>query len=313
MNTGQSTKRKVGILLLFYNDLEHVERLAAAVNKLTYKDFQVYCLDNNPILKHTEVFTKVYPHAICIQSDKNTGFAGGNNILAKLAINDGCEYIWVLNADMEPEPESLQDLLNSMENDAKLGMIGPLLLIGKSKDNPIIQLFGCNVKFKTQKKEFLYADKFLKEVSLPSELRVNMINAGSLLIRSKIIKHSFLFEESYFLYNDEIDIARRIKEKGYDIAVNSNARVWHYHNWSAKNVTGYNLMYYYMMRNKMLYYRKFNMFRSMVLEMIKQLILAPVILKFCIRTSKLSMFRFYYLGLFHGFTGKSGEASIKFY
>lgn len=311
MSTGQSRKRKVGILLLFYNDLEHVERLAESIDKLTYNDFQVYCLDNNPVLKHNEVFTKVYPHAICIQSDQNTGFAGGNNILAEMAINDGCEYIWVLNADMEPEPEALGYLIKSMEHDAKLGMIGPLLLVGKSKDNPIIQLFGGDVNFNSQEKKSFYANRFLKEVSLPAELRVTMINAGSLLIRSEIIQNSFLFEESYFIYNDEIDIARRVIDKGYAIAAISKARVWHHHNWSSDNTSGYNLMYYYMMRNKMLYYIKFGMNRYFILEFIKQLALFPVVIKFCIKTSHLSMFKYYYLGLFHGLLGKSGKAALK--
>jgi GT2 family glycosyltransferase len=200
--------------------------------------------------------------------------------------------------------------VNFLEKNADVGMVGPLLLHGITKNNPKIQLFGGDVNLRTQKKKSFYADAFLNDISLPEELRVNMINAGSFLIRSEIIANNYLFEESYFIYNDEIDIAHRIKDKGYGIAAISLAKVWHYHDWTAKNTSGYNLMYYYMMRNKMLYYWKFNMQLRLIVEFIKQLSLAPVVLHFCYKTSHPSMFIFYYLGLLHGLTGKTGKAKI---
>jgi GT2 family glycosyltransferase len=302
----------VGILLVLFGNHTNISRLSNAIRNQTFKAYKVYAIDNLPENACWEFLQKELPSTKFSPSMGNIGFAKGNNVLAEEAVQEGCNYLWVLNPDMEPEPNALEYLVDFMENNSDIGLVGPLLLRGNSKSNSKIQLFGSHVNFKTQEKKSLYADAILSQTPLPDELRVDMINAGSLLIRSEFIRNNYLFEERYFMYNDEIDIARRIKDKGFSIAVISKARIWHHHDWSKINKCGYNMMYYYMMRNKMLYYYKFKLPLRCLLELFKQLFLSPVVLRFCLRTSSISMFRFYYLGLLHGFLGISGKAKINF-
>ncbi len=303
---------KVGILILFYDDLQHIERISSALLEQKYFGFSIYVLDNQPEFNHIQKFTQFTSNIIEVQSNMNIGFAGGNNLLAKKAIDDGCIYLWVLNPDMEPTPDALEHLVDFMKKNDDVGIAGPLVLYGNSKNNPKIQAFGSKADFKTQKKKSLFADALLSHTALPNELRVDMINAGSLFIRSEVIKDSYLFEEQYFMYNDEIDIAKRVRNKGYSIAVISNSVVWHHHDWLPGNTSGFNMMYYYMMRNKMLYFYKFGMPFRCIFELLKQLILCPIVLRFCRKTSSFSLFRFYYKGLFHGLIGVTGKATIKF-
>ena len=114
------------------------------------------------------------------------------------------------------------------------------------------------------------------------------------------------------MYNDEIDLARRIKGSGYKIYVISTAKVWHHHNWASTNKTGYNLMYYYMMRNRILYFRKFSLISEMIIDVLMQVFKWPATLRFAIKTSGFSLFCYYYLGLFHGLLNRQGKADIKF-
>jgi GT2 family glycosyltransferase len=302
----------VGILLVLYGHHENIPRISNALINQTHKAYKVYAIDNTPENTCWEILQQELQIARIIPSMGNIGFAKGNNVLAKEAVKEGCNFLWVLNPDMEPEPDALEYLVGFMEKNAKVGLAGPLLLQGNLKNNSKIQLFGSYVNFKTQVKKSLYADAILSQTTLPDELEVDMINAGSLLIRSELVSDSYLFEERYFMYNDEIDIARRIKDRGFNIAVISNARVWHHHDWSKINKYGYNMMYFYMMRNKMLYYYKFKMPLRCFLEFFKQLFLIPVVLKFCLRTSSFSMFRFYYLGLLNGILGITGKSNYNF-
>lgn len=302
----------VGILLVFYDDLKHIPRLAKSLTNQHYKDFNIYCLDNNSEKEHIKYFRKYYSEVIELSSTENSGFAKGNNMLAEKAVKDGCKYLFVLNPDMEPEPSVLETMVRFMDINSSYALAGPLILHGDSKENPKIQLFGSQVNFKTQEKSSFYANAFLNDCLLEDHLEVDMVNAGSAFVRTDFLQNKFLFEERYFMYNDEIDLARRVKEDRCKIAVLSRAIVWHYHDWSSGNIYGYLIMYYYMMRNKMLYYYKFGMQKRALLEFVRQMALFPVVLKFCLRTSGFKLVIFYYLGLLHGLLNKQGRAIIKF-
>ena len=303
---------KVGILVLYYNDLQHINLLLKSLVDQTYNDFHVYLKDNYYGTNQFNIFINHFSNITLLPVTENIGFAKGNNLLAEKAIKDGCDYVWVLNPDMEPENNALEELVEFMEKTPEAGMSGPLLLIGDTKSHPLIQLFGSEANYRTQAKKALYAGRSLLDVNLPESMETDLANAGSLFVRSEIVKNSYLFEEKYFMYNDEIDLARRVKESGYKIYVISSAKVWHHHNWASTNKTGYNLMYYYMMRNRMLYFRKFSLISEMIMDLLKQVIKWPATLRFAIKTSGLSLFCYYYLGLFHGLLNKQGKAEIDF-
>jgi GT2 family glycosyltransferase len=304
--------RTVGILIVFFDDLDKIESLTNALNSQTYKHFTVYITDNQPLINHIELFKKYFPGCTVVNSNTNTGFAGGNNLLARKAIEDSCTYLWILNPDMEPQPDALEKLVEFLNAKVLAGIVGPLLLKGDTKKEPVIQLYGARVNFKTQNKKELYAGKKISEIVLPKVLETDIVNAGSFLIRSNLTSGNYLFDERYFMYNDEIDLAKRVKEKLYRIYVLSDARVWHHHNWSSSNKSGYNLMYYYMMRNRILYFRKFGLHVQLLLDIVKQIILFPIILQFCIKTSGPILVKYYYTGLFHGLMNKKGKACLQF-
>jgi GT2 family glycosyltransferase len=302
----------VGILLVLFDDQKNIPVISNALRNLTYKDYRLYAIDNHPDTPSSSNLQKELPSVKIIPSFGNIGFAKGNNLLAEEAISEGCDYLWVLNPDMEPEPVALEMLIDFMEKRPEAGMSGPLLLLGNTKDQPTIQLFGSNANYRTQKKKEIFAGIKLNEILLPSVIETDLLNAGSLIIRSEIVRGSYLFEEMYFMYNDEIDLARRVREKGYKLYVLSGSKVWHHHDWASENSAGYNLMYYYMMRNRILYFRKYSLFVNMWLDIFKQIIVWPLILRFSKKISGFALFRYYYLGLFHGIMNRKGRASFSF-
>jgi GT2 family glycosyltransferase len=261
---------------------------------------------------HIEPIRKLVPGCMLVDAPENLGFAAGNNLLAKKAVEDGCEYLWILNPDMEPEPTALAKLRNFLDEHKAYLVSAPLLLFGENKTVPQIQLFGARVNFRTQHKDHLYAGNYLNSKQLPVFLEVTSVNGGSFLIRSNFLLHNNLFEEAYFLYNDEIDLMYRINALGHKVAVVSGAHVWHHHNWHPTNKSGYYRMYYYMMRNKMLYWRKFGYHFQLVGGLFKELILFPWVLKFCLKTAGLKLLYYYYCGLFHGLAGIRGKATLQF-
>ena len=303
---------KVAVCIVFYDDLPHLERLASSLSQIGYPEFSVFFLDNDIQKKHTTHFLNLYPSAIEVGCVENLGFAGGNNRLAEVAIRQGFEAIWVLNPDMAPTKKCLSVLVEVFENQQDAAAVGPIVLFGDTEINPIIQLAGVRVNFSTQHKENLHAGEALSQFGKENSYQVDSLNGGSILIRTNLFKTDSLFEEMYFMYNDEIDLMRRIRAMGKSVWLCPTAMVFHHHNWQRSNAVGYYRMYFYMMRNKYLYWKKFGNYLHLIVGVLKDIVLFPIIARFCIKTAGVKLILFYYRGVIHGLIGKSGESNITF-
>ncbi|MFN5372378.1 MAG: glycosyltransferase family 2 protein [Bacteroidia bacterium] len=303
---------KVAVCIVFYDDLEHLQRLAISLNELDYKNFSVFFLDNDIHKKHTETFKKFFPSATEVYGQGNLGFASGNNRLFEVAIRNNCDAFWVLNPDMYPLQNSLTELMNLLINYEDAAAVGPIVLYGDSITNPIIQVAGIRINFSTQKKVNLHAGVAISEIAQKTPYQVDSLNGGSLLIRAACFKGTPIFEEMYFMYNDEIDLMRRIRVMKKSVWVCPTSLVFHYHNWHRNNEIGYHRMYFYMMRNKFLYWKKYGHYTHFLLGLIKNIVLFPIIARFCYRTAGFRLIKFYYWGVLHGCFGKSGKSDIKF-
>jgi len=308
-----SEKFKVGILIVLYKSIYHLDLLIKSIKEQTYKNITVYVLDCNDTSNEVSFFISEYPKGIILTGYGNIGFAKANNILAKRAMQDGCEYIFILNPDMELASDTIEKLVSVASSDKLIGVVSALLLFGKEKaKEQRVQLFGGKLNFSTQNKKFLYSNKLLEEIELPKLLTVDFVNGGSMLIKNELIKKIGLFNENYFMYNDETDFAYRVKKAGYKIVVTSETIIWHHHDWSNNNKIGFYIMYYYMMRNRVLFFKENKLYINLFLDIFNQIISLPIKIKWLTRVADIKLVKYYYLGLWRGISGEIGKSNIDF-
>ena len=132
------------------------------------------------------------------------------------------------------------------------------------------------------------------------------------MIRSSIISEVGLFNEDNFMYNDEIDLAYRIYKRKEKFAAVKKAKAWHYHDWSKKNKSGYFLQYYYINRNRFLFFYRYNKYFSFIREIITEIILFPFKINWARKIAGIKLLKYYYLGYLHGILNKKGKAEIEF-
>lgn len=296
----------VAILLVLYKSEKNLSLLLTSLKNQTCKQFNIYAISNDGNNESFSLIQNYFPNSIILSNSENIGFAKANNLLAKKAIEEESKYLFVLNPDMELSENTLSELEVIMESDKNIFACSSVLLFG-GKEKETIQLFGQKINFKTQKKTLLYANQLLRNTKLPEYLQVDFVNGGSLFIRSETIKQIGLFEEDYFMYNDETDLAYRIKQNGGKVMVTSKTKIYHHHDWSHKNIIGYKFMYYYMMRNKYIYYKKYNLYFNLLVDLIFQIILLPIKLKWFHKLSGISITKYYYLGIIKGIIGETGK------
>ncbi|MEO1686275.1 MAG: glycosyltransferase family 2 protein [Pseudomonadota bacterium] len=178
------------------------------------------------------------PEIRLIASERNGGFAAGNN-LAFAAIR-GLDWtpdaVLMLNPDAEPRPGALREMLTVMAGRPKAGFVGPRL------ENPDGSTWTAAFRFPTAMSEFAGATGIgalirrwpvvLPESETP--MRADWVTGAAMLARWEAIEAAGDMDEGYFLYYEEIDFMRRAAEAGWQNWHAPSARVLH----SAGGATG---------------------------------------------------------------------------
>jgi len=178
-----------------------------------------------------------------ISSDFNNGYASGNNIGIKYLLQHASkkDFIWILNNDTLVRPDTLENMVNSyhqLENNG-IALLGSKIL----NEDLSLQSIGDVIQNNSEKNE--------------DNLEVEHICGCSIFFRVEKFDSIGFLPEEYFLYYEETDWMKSIRQKGLKIFTSLKSEVIHKH---AKSTGGaYSpLVLYYMTRNQILFYKKYS-------------------------------------------------------
>lgn len=308
---------KLGIILVLYKQKHHLELLYRSVASQTFSDFKIYFVDNNnddsDITASEEINKNFHLEIAYIKAGCNSGFAGGNNLGAKEALNEGCELIFFLNNDTELESNCLKELVDLFDSDLEIGVTGPLILLGNKK-NIRIQEFGMSANF-----DYYCIKKYFESMSfenvknnLPENMYVDLVSGGAVMVKKEAIEKAGLWEQRYFAYGDEIDFGKRFREACYKTCVTSKAIIWHHHDWNPQNKQSYYFEYYLIERNKFLYFHKYKKYMKLILIVSVDLIKFPVRAFWFIRVCNFRLALYYLRGMLAGILNQQGKPNLNF-
>ena len=159
-----------------------------------------------------------------IRMPRNVGFGGGANAGFRRATELGAIAVALLNDDIEVEAGWLGPLHEALLADAALGAVQPKLLLAGSVPARVNSV-GVAVGRDGAGSDVGYGEedgsKFAKSRHIES------FTGGAVLFRSNFLKNTGGFDESYFLYYEDIDLARRGAELGWTYRCVPASRVWH--------------------------------------------------------------------------------------
>lgn len=188
---------------------------------------------------------------IVLKNSRNSGFAGGNNIGIKFAIENNASYIWLLNNDTVVESNTLYEMIRyARQYDA--GIIGSKILYYYNKK--LIQNIGGWLNFKTFILGNGFGNNAIDDGQYDKAIEPDYINGASMLIKRDVLEKNGLFDEKYFLYWEETDYCIRAKKRGFKMLYCPLARVYHKDGATTKKVNKLSLYYY--TRNALYFYKK---------------------------------------------------------
>ncbi len=268
--------KKIAIIIVHYSGKENTINCIDSVKKLkmqTYKPL-VVVVDNNSKerLDLPQSVKKLLSGEIKIlSSEKNLGFSGGNNLGIAYAINEGVEYILILNNDTFVDPFLIEELLRAEESNENVGIVAPKIYFAKGyefhKDRYKKEDFGKVIWYAGG--EIDWSNIFGKhrgvdEVDLGQYGKTESTEFASgccFLIKKDVLEKVGFFDDKYFLYYEDADLCMRVKNNGYDILYAPKAVLWH-KNASASGGSGSKLQDYYITRNRMLFGIRYATFRT---------------------------------------------------
>ena len=202
-------------------------------------------VDNASKENEANIIANRYPKVKTIRSNKNLGFAGGNNLGIKAAQG---KFIFLINNDTLIKDFNVQPLIDRLESSDKIGIVCPKIRFAWGTN--IIQFTGYTPlsKITVRNQAIGYGEEDHGQYDSPHP--TPYAHGAAMLIKREAIDIVGLMPECYFLYYEEIDWSMMFTHAGYEIWYDPACTIYHKESQS----TGQNspLRTYYITRNRLL-------------------------------------------------------------
>jgi hypothetical protein len=242
----------ISVIVLNYNGKGFLNSCLSSLASQTYPDFEVIVVDNGSRDGSPEYIEENYPWVRLAKNDENLGFAGGTNVGIRAAKG---EFIITLNNDSRADSRFIEELIKPMA-DPEVGVCAAKMLFPDGRINSAgicISRSGAawdRGMFEPDRGQY----EFMEEVFGAC--------AGAALYRREMLDEIGLFDEDFFLYLEDVDLAFRARLAGWKCLYVPGARVIHHHGGTAG--VGSDLAVYYGNRNIVWYPIKDFPFRLLI-------------------------------------------------
>jgi GT2 family glycosyltransferase len=240
---------RISIITINYNGLNDTCELIDSIPKSD--DIEIVVVDNASSTDEASILEARYPEIIVVRSNKNLGFAGGNNLGIKEAKG---EYILLINNDTYFKEFNIENLIKRLDSSDKIGIVCPKLRFAWG-NNPI-QFAGYTplscITLRNKAIGFGEEDKGQYDTAHPTPYA----HGAAMLIKREAIEKVGLMPECFFLYYEEIDWSMMFTRAGYEIWYDPCCTVYH----KESQTTGQQspLRTYYITRNRLLFVKRNN-------------------------------------------------------
>jgi N-acetylglucosaminyl-diphospho-decaprenol L-rhamnosyltransferase len=195
--------------------------------------FEVIVVDNNSMDEGLKTVQEKFPQVCFIKNNTNKGFAKANNQAA--AISKG-ETLLILNPDTRLTKNSAQLMLTQLKADSKTGALGPKVLNNDSSLQYSCRTFptvwtGLFNRYSLLSRLFpnnRHTSRYLMKDFDHEEIRaVDWVSGCCMMVPKSVFNEIGGFDESHFLFNEDVDLCLTLKHHGYKTLYFPNAKVFH--------------------------------------------------------------------------------------
>ena len=225
----------VSIIIVTYNAMQWLSKTLSSIPD----EFPVIVIDNNSSDKTLDFIKNNYPQIKVLPQSENLGFGKANNLGISYALNNGAEYVFLLNQDAYLHPRAVEKLLDVHKSNPQLGIISPLHLNGKG-DNLDVGFLNAITNSGLEH----FNDNF-KAQKLNSVYELPFVNAAAWLLPKQTLDIVGGFDPIFFHYGEDDNFCQRVLFHGFKIGVVTDAIINHdRENRTPKKVEMYSAQYF---------------------------------------------------------------------
>lgn len=234
----------LGIIILNYNTRDLLRACLRSLLETRGVAIEIFVVDNASADGSAEMVRAEFPHnefpnLRLIASDRNGGYAYGNNLALRefLARPRRPRALMLLNTDTVVSPDALRKLMNFLDTHPDAGVVGPKLVRAdgsldlacrRSFPTPQVSFYrmiGLSKLFPKSPRFGRYNMTFLDE---NETAQVDSVVGAAMLMRTEALEQAGILDEAFFMYGEDLDLALRIKQKGWKVYYYPQATILHY-------------------------------------------------------------------------------------
>ncbi len=197
---------------------------------------------------------------VFFKNSVNLGFSGGNNQAIRQALEEGYEYVYLLNPDTEAQPGFLDSAIRAMNSDESIGIVQSFLRLHPRTDR--VNSYGNEIHFLG----FGYAGGESLAVADPgvqaklARRDIAYASGAGMLIRASLIREIGSLDEELFAYHEDLEYSWRAKLAGCRVVLAPDSVVFHKYEFSRSIAK-----YYWMERNRLIVLMRMYRFPTLLL------------------------------------------------
>lgn len=198
---------------------------------------RTYFIDNGSIDGSAALVRTYYPWVRVILSNNNLGFSRANNLGIRAALDDGAEFIFLVNPDTRMPPGLVASLVAFLRNHPEHGIVGPIQHeYGSQFHTPVTYNEWSRACLISGERHVFHMDgsyspRCLRSPRFPlavlDTLEHSYVQGAALMVRREVLDSIGFLDEIYHTYYEDVDLCRRARWAGWRVAVLMNLGIEH--------------------------------------------------------------------------------------
>lgn len=225
---------KVSFVTVCYRTPHLIRVLLTGIEEARFAfPFEYFLVDNGGD-GTAQMVREQFPWVTVIEPGENLGFGKANNLAFTKAAG---EYVMLVNPDLTVFAGEMEKLVAYADAQPDAGIVGPLVCNpnGTRQESctrlptPLMPLYRRTALGRTPWGERAIHQYFMRDVDHAEPHDADTVYGAAMLIRKPALDHAGMFDEQFFMYYEDVDLCRRIREKGWRVLYAPVARFVHYH------------------------------------------------------------------------------------
>lgn len=253
---------RVAIVTVTYNSARDLDACFGSLARARLGGAEVFAVDNGSTDGTPALVRERFPWVTVVEAGTNLGFAGGNDLGIRRALEDGAEFVYLLNPDTDVDPGFLEEALAVADADPRAAAVQSLLLLHPERDR--VNTAGNEIHFLG----FGYCGAYrARRAEIPDDAReIPFASGAGVLLRAAALREVGAFDDLLFMYQEDQDLGIRLRLRGWRARLAPRSVVWHHYAFSRNR-----RKYFFLERNRYVVLAKNLRLRSLV-------VLSPLLL-----------------------------------